>query len=85
MSDFSRIKARLKKENIKFSIEKPKKEYSNFANTLITFDPVKMFINPKGKIVGIYIFDMRVDIDRCVEKWSNDSEHKMSFADFLMV
>lgn len=25
-----------------------------------------------GKIVGIFIFDMRVDIDNCVEIWSKD-------------
>lgn len=85
MSDYSRIRARLKKENIKFTVDKPKKEYSKFANTVITFNPVKMYINPRGKIVGIYIFDMRVDIDNCVEKWSNDNKVKMSFTDMLMV
>ena len=85
MSDYSRIKSRLKKSGIEFKEVKQKKEWKHSGNSTIEFGAVKMYISPKNKIVGIYIFDMRVDIENCVEKWSNDSNASATFADFLLL
>lgn len=61
MSDLSRIKHRLKKSNTDFT-------YSN--HTLVA-GPTKIYFDKSKCITGIFFFEMRLDIDNCIDLWRN--------------
>lgn len=68
MSDYSKIIARLKKNKIEYNL---KKKTSQHSNSVLVFGAVRMYFSPAKNIVGICIFDMRVDIDNFIETWRN--------------
>ena len=72
MSDYTRIIARLKKAKIDYEIERPERVDKEYANTLIIFSAVKIWISPSKQIVGMSIFDIFNYNAKCLAYWSND-------------